>query len=282
MSKRKQTGSDSDSDDNGEVNLINVDFDFFDPNPDVDFHALKRLIVQVFQTDAEHLFPSDLADLILSQPQVGSTVKTDGKESDPYAILTAINMHQHKDNPSIRALAEYALLKSQGNPAFSATLQSLLGSSDASSRVGLIFSERLINMPVQVVPHMYRMLADELQAAIAKNEPYNFSHLLLFSRIYRLSPEEEAALNAQSTPSQTKKRRAQQTHLQTSANGIYSFHHEDPIIQKLALHSLDYDFTNTQPREEDAFGLNLGGRMVLLSADKLPQLVSEMTEAFST
>lgn len=109
-------------------------------------------------------------------------------------------------------------------------------------------------MPVQVVPHMYRMLVDELQAAVAQvsllrpracymhidqfasqNQSYNFSHLLFFSRIYRLTPEEEAALNAQSTPSQNKRRRAQQTHLQSSTNGVYSFHHEDPIIQKVSI-----------------------------------------------
>ena len=105
-------------------------------------------------------------------------------------------------------------------------------------------------------------------------------------------------MNAQSTPSQNKKRRAQQSHLQTSANGVYSFHHEDPIIQKvsqfnmtlcrrakarqMAIHSLDYNFTNAQPREEDAFGLDLGGRMMLLSADSLPRLVAELNEAFST
>ena len=69
---------------------------------------------------------------------------------------------------SIKSLAEYALLKSQGDPGFSATLRSLLGSSDAERRIGLIFSERLINMPVQVVPHMYRMLVDELQVAVEK------------------------------------------------------------------------------------------------------------------
>ena len=30
----------------------------------------------------------------MSQP-LGTTIKTDGTESDPYAILTVINMHEH-------------------------------------------------------------------------------------------------------------------------------------------------------------------------------------------
>jgi protein BCP1 len=62
----------------------------------VDFVALKRLIIQLFQADADLLKPHDLSELILSQPLVGTTVKTDGKESDPYAFLTVLNMHVHK------------------------------------------------------------------------------------------------------------------------------------------------------------------------------------------
>jgi protein BCP1 len=60
------------------------------------------------------------------------------------------------------------LLKTQADAAFHATLRGLLGPAglNSSNHVGYLFSERLINMPVQVVPHMYRMLADELLAAV--------------------------------------------------------------------------------------------------------------------
>ena len=75
---------------------IQVDFEFFDPNPDVDFVAIKRLVAQLFQADANLLDAHELAELILSQPLVGTTVKTDGRESDPYACLTVLNMYVHK------------------------------------------------------------------------------------------------------------------------------------------------------------------------------------------
>ncbi|KAI0034965.1 p21-C-terminal region-binding protein-domain-containing protein [Vararia minispora EC-137] len=283
MSKRKHIQADDDSDDSSE-NLIDVDFDFFDPNPDVDFQAVKRLIGQLFSADAELLHPHDLAELILSQPQVGSTVKTDGKESDPYAVLTVLNLHVHQNNPAIKSLVEYALLKSQPDAAFHSALHSLIGPAalGSSNHVGYVFSERLINMPVQVMPHMYRMLVDELRAAVEQNQPFKYGHLLLISRTYRLSSEEEAALNAQPFPSQSKKRRAQTQVQPTSASGIYSFHHEDMVIQKFASHVLDFSFSNSQPREQDAFGLDLSARMMLVSADKLPELVVAMSEAFLT
>lgn len=72
-----------------------------------------------------------------------------------------------QNHPSIKALAQYILAKSAGNPAAHAALQTLLGPQGLQSQnhVGFVFSERLVNMPVQVVPHMYRMLADEIQWA---------------------------------------------------------------------------------------------------------------------
>jgi protein BCP1 len=72
-----------------------VDFEFFDPNA-ADYIALKRLLAQLFQSDAESLHLHDFAELILSQPLVGTTVKTDGRESDPYAFLTVLNLAVHK------------------------------------------------------------------------------------------------------------------------------------------------------------------------------------------
>jgi hypothetical protein len=97
MPKRKDQhseGIDIDDGSDSERSLINVDFDFFDPQ-EIDFLALKRLLAQLFQADTELLSIHELAELILSQPLVGTTVKTDGRESDPYAVLTVLNMHVH-------------------------------------------------------------------------------------------------------------------------------------------------------------------------------------------
>lgn len=62
----------------------------------MDYLAIKRLANQLLQGDAERLEVHDLADLVLSQPQVGTTIKCDGKESDPYAILTVLNLQRHQ------------------------------------------------------------------------------------------------------------------------------------------------------------------------------------------
>ncbi|KAL5534773.1 hypothetical protein ACEPAG_1237 [Sanghuangporus baumii] len=300
MSKRKQSktnntgpGSDSDDGNTSDVSLVNVDFDFFDPNPKVDFIALKRLLSQLFQADAEIFHLNELAELILSQPLVGTTVKTDGIEGDPYAYLTVLNMHVHQNHPSIKALIQYVLQKSGSSPVLHATLQSLLGPEGLQSEkhVGFIFSERLVNMPVQVVPPMYRMLTDEIKWAVDDNEPYRFTHYLFLTRTYRLTPQQAAELQQAESARPAKKRKgklAMQARADGSANGseraTYSFHPEDEYIQKHASHTLDYALTSESSASrdgEDAFGLDVGGRMMLVPAENLRSMVEEMSAAFA-
>lgn len=80
------------------MDMLDVEFEWFDPQPAVDFHGLKSLLRQLFDADAQLFDLSALADLILSQPLLGSTVKVDGNETDPYAFLSVLNLQEHKVN----------------------------------------------------------------------------------------------------------------------------------------------------------------------------------------
>jgi protein BCP1 len=98
-----------------------------------------------------------------------------------------------KDHPSIKSLTEYFLSKANANPALRAVLEDALAPS-SSHHIGLVLSERLINMPVQVIPPMYRMLADEINWAVEEVE----SHLTKF---YVNSSMTRTNLSASSTTS---------------------------------------------------------------------------------
>ena len=76
--------------------MIDVDFEWFSPSEEVDFHGLKNLLKQLFDVDNQLFDVSELTNLILEQPALGSTVKTEGEESDPFAFLTVLNMHEHR------------------------------------------------------------------------------------------------------------------------------------------------------------------------------------------
>ncbi|THH10574.1 hypothetical protein EW145_g1221 [Phellinidium pouzarii] len=287
MSKRKQAkDDDSDEGNSSDVSLIDVDFDFFNPNPAVDYLALKRLLIRLFQSDADFFSLNELAELILSQSTLGTSVKTDGIESDPYAYLSVLNMHVHQNHASIKALAAYILSKSAAHSALHSALQALLGPEGLQSQnhVGFVFSERLINMPVQVVPPMYRMLADEIRLANEEqNKLYTFTHYLILTRTYRLTPEQAAELeNSPQRPSKRHKNKppAAPAPLQGTGPSTYSFHPEDEHIQKYAAYVMDYPLTSQAPRE-DAFGFDMGGRMMLVPADKFQTMIDEMSTAYS-
>ena len=76
--------------------MLEIDFEWFDPQPDHDFHGLKTLLRQLLDVDAQLFDLSALTDLILAQPLLGSTVKVEGNETDPYAFLSVLNLYEHR------------------------------------------------------------------------------------------------------------------------------------------------------------------------------------------
>jgi protein BCP1 len=92
------SSSNSDSDEsssNESEGLISCDFEFFDPQKQ-DFLGIKHLLRQLFDRDADSLGIDVLTELVLAQPLVGSTVKTEGNEADPLSVLTVLNLRVHK------------------------------------------------------------------------------------------------------------------------------------------------------------------------------------------
>ena len=95
---------------------MDIDFEFFDPIADIDWHGVKRLLTQLLQADAPLFHLHLLTDLILSQPLVGSTVKCDGRESDPYAFLSVLNLNVHTVRFRPRPRSNPVNCVSEGSP----------------------------------------------------------------------------------------------------------------------------------------------------------------------
>ena len=84
-----------------DFDTLDVDFEWFDPQPEYDFHGIKTLLQQLFDIDAQLFELSALTDLILAQPLLGSTVKVGDEETkanatDAYAFLSVINLQEHQ------------------------------------------------------------------------------------------------------------------------------------------------------------------------------------------
>jgi protein BCP1 len=251
-----------------DFDVVNVEFEWFNFDQDVDFQGTKTLLRQLFDVDSTLFDISGLADLILSQPTVGSTVKVDGKANDAYAFLTALNTFEHREKKPMADLIKYLVNKAKTN----SSLESIPDLLSNDSHVGLIFSERLINMPSEIAPPMYSMLMDEIEAAVEDKEPYEFSHYLIISKTYQ---EVESNLEIET---ERKKKKAKEE------ASIFYFHAEDEVLHKHALAHGSFQYTKSEETVADskrAFqetGVMAQGHMILIEASKFGGAVKAIND----
>uniref|UniRef100_A0A803LA71 Protein BCCIP homolog n=1 Tax=Chenopodium quinoa TaxID=63459 RepID=A0A803LA71_CHEQI len=158
----KENSSESESSEEEEApeEVIQADFAFFDPKPD-DFHGVKMLLQSYLDDKVWDL--SGFVDLILAQTTVGSVVKIEDDEDEGlFALLTALNLGRYKDNKCITDVRDY-LLKVCEEKNVVGDLKRLLG--DQADHVGLVVSQRVTNLPPQLLPHLYNALFDEISWA---------------------------------------------------------------------------------------------------------------------
>ncbi|KAH8735634.1 p21-C-terminal region-binding protein-domain-containing protein [Ilyonectria robusta] len=261
---------DEDSSDDEDFDMVNVDFEWFNYDAEVDFHGVKTLLRQLFDVDANLFNMSALADLVLSQPTIGSTIKVDGKATDAYAMLTALNTFVHREKEPMRDVLKYLVEKAQANPSLAA-IPSLV---NAGKHIGLIFSERLINMPSELAPPLYSMLIDEIEAAVEDKEPYEFSHYLILSKTYQ---ELESKIDVESQKRKKAKGDSQ----------IYYFHAEDEVLQKHAVAYGNFNYTKEDEVVADSkrafqeMGVKAQGHLILIEAGKFQGAIKAVNDYLS-
>lgn len=257
-----------------------MDFEYFDPNPSIDFHGLKALLRQLFDADNQLFDLSELADMILAQPMLGSTIKCEGLESDPYAFLSVLNLQAHGAKGVVKALEKYLISKTESAPELREVLARGGGGEGSGSgdvQVGLLLTERFINMPHQVMPPMYSMLLEEITWANEEKEPYQFTHYLVLSKTYT---EVASKLDEQEDRPQKKKKAA----AGGKAEEFY-FHPEDEVLKKFAVASCAFDYekqgdegTSDSKRAFQELGVKPRGLMMLVEASRFAVAVKAVGE----
>lgn len=215
--------------------------------------------------------------MILEQPALGSTVKTEGEESDPFAFLTVLNMHEHREKNVMKQLSTWLATKAAANPSLG-QLRELLAP-QSSAQVGLVLCERFINMPHQIVPPLYTMLQDELAEAVKEKEPYEFTHYLIVSKCYT---EVASKLDLEDNPPSKKSKAG-------GANAeVFFFHPEDEVWQKHAVAQAEFDYNlvgadgaSDSKRAFQELGIRPQGCAMLIEASKFGQAVKNVEEYLS-
>lgn len=190
--------------------IVNIDFDFFSGNPNVDFHAMKNLMRQLLGAqESNRIQLSALADLILESPT--TTIKTDGTESDPYCFLSFIN---YKDNRK----SDYAQYIKKVDPRLTTFFEAV--DNNSNSKCALVMSERLINMPAEVVPPLYKITLEDVSKTLGDGKHYDL--YVIVSRKYEVNFD----IDEDEQVKESRKRVKQEE--------IDYFHEEDRFFEKHA------------------------------------------------
>jgi protein BCP1 len=138
------------------------------------------------------------------------------------------------------------------------------------TQIGLILTERFINMPHEIVPPMYSMLLEEITWAIQEAEPYNFTHYLVLSKCYT---EIQSTLTTEDAPKGKKQKKA-------GGDEVFYFHPEDEILHKFGVGWTGFEYdTPVDAGASDAkrafqeLGVKPMGHMVLIEAAKFEAAV---------
>ncbi|KAK1416050.1 hypothetical protein QVD17_31838 [Tagetes erecta] len=197
-SKRKELHSSSEDEDFDGV--VQADFAFFDPKPD-DFHGVKVLLQTYLDNKEWDL--SSFVDLILQQTTVGTVIKIeDDEDNGVYGFISALNLHRYKDCKCMMEVKEFLLKTCQDN-GIKDKLKTYFG--EATSDVGLLVSQYVVNLPPQLLPPLYDGLFDEISWA-TEDEPteelrksFRFKYYLLVSKVYKRKGDQKKKVSSSSS-----------------------------------------------------------------------------------
>lgn len=176
-----------------------------------------------------------------------------------------------QDRPVIKGLTDY--LQKKTSPT-ATEISILLSSPDV--QVGLILTERLINMPPEIVPPMYTMLLEEIDWAVEEKEPYKFTHYLVLSKVY--SEVESKVDQEDDRPSKKKKKAG-------SLEDVSYFHPEDEVLHKYASKHWTYEYSkqddegaSDSKRAFNEMGVSSKGHLILIDSQNFSDAVRAVAE----
>ncbi|XP_018417722.1 PREDICTED: BRCA2 and CDKN1A-interacting protein [Nanorana parkeri] len=177
---------------------VNVDFEAH-TMCDSDKDGIQKLLKQLFLK--AHVNIAELADLLIQQNHIGSVIKQaeGGDDSDDdveddhvFGFISLLNLTERKDTPCADEVMELILSHCEKNCDQSAADQLEKVLNDNSKPVGLLLSERFINVPAQIALPMHQQLQKELAEAQQTNKPCGKCYYYLIISKTFMEPEKKS------------------------------------------------------------------------------------------
>ncbi|XP_005566778.3 BRCA2 and CDKN1A-interacting protein isoform X5 [Macaca fascicularis] len=206
---------DSDEEEDEEDDVIdeevNIEFEAYSLS-DNDYDGIKKLLQQLFLKAPVNT--AELTDLLIQQNHIGSVIKQtdvsedsddDVDEDEVFGFISLLNLTERKGTQCAEQIQELILSFCEKNCEKSMVEQLDKFLNDTTKPVGLLLSERFINIPPQIALPMYQQLQKELAEAHRTNKPCGKCYFyLLISKTFveagknnskkKLSNKKKAAL----------------------------------------------------------------------------------------
>ncbi|KAG2284962.1 hypothetical protein Bca4012_034563 [Brassica carinata] len=257
LSKKEQKEQLSDSsDEEDSQGDVQADFEFFDPKP-TDFNGVKILLKNYLDDKEWDL--SSFVDLVLEQTTVGTVVKVaDDEDESVFAVVSALNLARYKEHKCFRELKEF-LLQVCSEKSVAKDLEAML--EKKAQGVGVLVSQRVMNLPPQLLPPLYDGLFDEVSWA-TEDEPteelrgsFRFKWYLLVTKIYKLK-----------NPKQRKPRRGEEEEEET-----VFLKPEDELFLQLSSWSFTYPMRSQLVTSHEMKNYQLMGLVMAVEAKRIPE-----------
>lgn len=211
--------------------VVNVEFIFSCMSDDY-FLNIKHLIRPLFQFDNVNL--TGVTDLILRMKEdVGITIKTDQDDDSIHAIFTLIPFKPFKDNISVQQLT--AFIKEKASIAQHKSILSLLNNQHNS--FGLLISERLINLPHELIPPALKLLIKEIgecEEEEGYDARFDVDYIIMMTKIAKKQKK------SNNTNSQKKKKTNTNTYANVPEDTILYYKQEMILFEQFAYGSFNY------------------------------------------
>lgn len=202
VEEEKDFSSESSSDDENNFTLgdenevLNIEFEGLSLS-DEDYNGIRQLLLQLFTENEKTINISEFTKALIAQNIVGTVLKQvqeadDEADDDIYALVTCFSLTRPKTDltTSIRKFFTDKCVPSQSplidKKTFAKAFTELTEDRpNSSGALGLIISERFINVPPQAVKPMYQKLVEEIKEAATKEHGarFDFTHYIMITKI---------------------------------------------------------------------------------------------------
>ena len=214
-------GPESDSDEESKVMM--VDFDFNEPKP-IHFKSIRGLLNVRPPTDVESFNITEFVDTICEQTDIGTMIEQDPGEEDTFGFSTVLGLDKFKDLGCMKTLKEYVLRKT-GQGEARDVVERLFN--DPGKKAGLLVTERIPNLPVELVGPLHESLKKDVEEKGKANKELKFEQVLLMTRCHVLSSGANPGAGGGDSKKKKQKQKA------GAEDDIYFNRFEDEIFLKV-------------------------------------------------